>query len=340
MGIRLQPRVGDLVDRFEQFRRPLTGQRGDVEDLRVVEELHLLAQLVVEPLREILAAPLHQVPLVGGDDDAAPGLLRLAGDRRVLVGRPLDRIDDEHGDVGLRDRAARDEDADSTPPARPRATRPARRIPAVSRIRNVRFCHLRIASTVSRVVPGMALTIDRSSFSNRFSSDDFPTFGRPTIATLVSASRAGAGASLLPSGKRAIDLVQQVTDPLPVLRGNLDDRLEAEGVELDRSAPRAAVVGLVDRDQDGGADDPGGAGDLFVPGHQPLASVHNEDDEIRRRNRLPAVFDHQFVEGIAARPEHAPGVHERKLVPCHSAGWAMVSRVVPATGATMARRVR
>src|SRR5262245_51462968 len=29
----------------------------------------------------------------------------------------------------------------------------------------------------------------------------------------------------------------------------------------------------------------------------------------------------------------------KKGLPCHSAGWAMVSRVVPATGVTMARRV-
>ena len=28
-----------------------------------------------------------------------------------------------------------------------------------------------------------------------------------------------------------------------------------------------------------------------------------------------------------------------KRLPCHFAGWAMVSRVVPATGATIARRV-
>ena len=130
-----------------------------MEDLRVVEELHLLPELVVEPLRKILAAPLHQVPLVDGDDHAAAGLLGCPGNRRVLVGRALDGVNEEDGHVGLRDGALGDQHAHRLD-IPPRATRPARRIPAVSRIRKVRFCHFRIESTVSRVVPGMALTID------------------------------------------------------------------------------------------------------------------------------------------------------------------------------------
>ena len=36
---------------------------------------------------------------------------------------------------------------------------------------------------MSRVVPGISLTIDRSSRSSRLSSDDLPTLGRPTMAT-------------------------------------------------------------------------------------------------------------------------------------------------------------
>jgi hypothetical protein len=59
-------------------------------------------------------------------------------------------------------------------------------MPAVSTILNVRWCHLSIASTVSLVVPGISLTIDRSSLSRRLRSDDFPVFGRPTMATAVS----------------------------------------------------------------------------------------------------------------------------------------------------------
>ncbi len=101
----------------------------------------------------------------------------------------------------------------STWPAR--ATRPGRRMPAVSRILNVRFCHLSTASTVSRVVPGMSLTIARSSFSNRLSKDDLPTFGRPTIATRVSRSFTGSGASRVPSGNRATISSSRSPTPWP-----------------------------------------------------------------------------------------------------------------------------
>ena len=67
----------------------------------------------------------------------------------------------------------------------PRATRPGRRIPAVSTIRKRRRCHASGESIASRVVPGMSLTSTRSSLSSRLTSDDLPTFGRPTMATVV-----------------------------------------------------------------------------------------------------------------------------------------------------------
>ena len=59
-------------------------------------------------------------------------------------------------------------------------------MPAVSTIRNVRLCHCSSVSMASRVVPGMSLTISRSSRSSRFTSDDLPTLGRPTMATAIS----------------------------------------------------------------------------------------------------------------------------------------------------------
>ena len=44
----------------------------------------------------------------------------------------------------------------------------------------------RPVSTESRVVPGIGETITRSSPTRRFTSEDLPTFGRPTIAIRVS----------------------------------------------------------------------------------------------------------------------------------------------------------
>ena len=106
------------------------------------------------------------------------------------------------------------------------ATRPARLMPAVSTMRKVRWRHFRTASTVSRVVPGVSLTIDRSSWSSRLRSDDFPTLGRPTMATAVSS---GSGrARRRRAGSRCDDLVEQVADAFAVLGRHLDHRLESE----------------------------------------------------------------------------------------------------------------
>ena len=125
-----------------------------------------------------------------------------------------------------------------------RATRPGRRIPAVSTILKFRRCHVSIASTVSRVVPGMSLTIDRSSRSIRFSNDDLPTLGRPTMATAIGSVSAGAP-RLAARGQPADHFVEQIAGALAVLGGDLHDRLEAEPIELDRPAACALVVGLV-----------------------------------------------------------------------------------------------
>lgn len=57
------------------------------------------------------------------------------------------------------------------------------RIPAVSMNRNVVPWMSIVSSTVSRVVPGISLTIALSVCSNVLSRRDLPTFGRPTMAT-------------------------------------------------------------------------------------------------------------------------------------------------------------
>ncbi len=146
-----------------------------------------MPRLLVELLRVLRAAILHEIPLVRDDHDAAAGLVGLAADRRVLIGRAGARVDDERDDVRVADRLLRAGDADhlDRPPL---ATRPGRRMPAVSTMRNRRRCQMSGLSIASRVVPGMSLTITRSSRSSRFTSDDLPTFGRPTIATRRSRS--------------------------------------------------------------------------------------------------------------------------------------------------------
>ena len=63
-----------------------------------------------------------------------------------------------------------------------------RRSPAVSTSTNVVSPRVSTVSIVSRVVPGTSETITRSSPSSAFRSDDFPTLGRPRIATRIASS--------------------------------------------------------------------------------------------------------------------------------------------------------
>ena len=104
----------------------------------------------------------------------------------------------------------------------PRATRPGRLIPAVSTMRNCLRCHVNMASTESLVVPGTSETIIRSSLSSRFTSDDLPAFGRPTIATAVS-RRSSSEVTRGASGKRRNDGVHQFAHARAVLGADLDD---------------------------------------------------------------------------------------------------------------------
>ena len=57
-------------------------------------------------------------------------------------------------------------------------------------------------STASRVVPGASCTIERSSPMRRLNSVDFPTFGRPRIATRTSPTSSSDASASVGSGKR------------------------------------------------------------------------------------------------------------------------------------------
>ena len=161
------------------------------------------------------------------------------------------------------------------------------------------------------MVPGISDTIIRSSRSSRLTSDDLPALGRPTIATAVS-SRSGSTSAVTRAGASARqpldDLVHQLADALPVLGADLDDRVEAEPVQLERPAARAPIVGLVDRQDRRRRPRPDGGGNVLVAGHQPLAAVDDEHDEVRRPQRAPAALDHQLVQRILAGAEHPAGV--------------------------------
>ena len=117
------------------------------------------------------------------------------------------------------------------------------------------------------------------------------------MATAVSSGSTGR----VPAGRQPLDdLVEQVPDALAVLGRDLDDRLEAELVELDRPAAGPLVVGLVDRHEDRHGRRPEPRGNLLVPRNEPLASIDDEHDDVRRFERAPAGQDDELVERIGA----------------------------------------
>ena len=66
------------------------------------------------------------------------------------------------------------------------------------------------------------------------------------------------------------------------------------------------------------------ARDPLVAGEQALASIDQQHQQVRAGNRSPALLDDQLMQRIFALA---------------TTGRASASRVVPATGATMARRL-
>ncbi len=106
--------------------------------------------------------------------------------------------------------------------------------------------------------------------------------------------------------------VEEIADALPVLRGNLHDRLEPELVEIERARLRALVVGLVDRDDDRPPFRADGLGDFEVGRHQPLASIDDEHEDGGIFERAPPVLEHLLLERILALAEHAGRVGQQK----------------------------
>ena len=164
-------------------------------------------------------------------------------------------------------------------------------------------------SIVSRVVPGTSETITRSSPTSAFRSDDFPTFGRPRIATRIASS------PTIPSsrpGSRDDDVVEQVARPVAVERGERHRVAEPEPVELDGVEVAARVVDLV-REHDhrlaGRAQD---RRELLVARRDPGPRVDDEEDEVGLADRGARLLGD-------VPPERAP-CPPRRPRPCRRAG--------------------
>ena len=86
-----------------------------------------------------------------------------------------------------------------------------------------------------------------------------------------------------------------------MLGGDLEDRVDAEPVELERAVARALVVELVHRQQDRPARRAQLGGDRLVPADETLPAIRHEDQQIRSLDGALPLDDHEFVKRILAR---------------------------------------
>ena len=185
------------------------------------------------------------------------GVLGRAGDGAVLIGGTDGRIDHEHDDVGALDRALGQQHADRFDSA---TSTPC---PACE-CRRYRQCGTCADATAASNRPNRAwcpAPQTRSSdlrAADRFTSDDLPALGRPTIAIAVSVSsahrrlpqvlrrrssesrsRRGLSSSFLTiSSSRSPTAVA-------MLGADLNHGVEAEAVEFERAALRARRSSLL-----------------------------------------------------------------------------------------------
>ena len=181
VGTRLRRRSVDRERRIEDLADALAGVRADRQDGREVEERGVRAEpgdVLVERPAGLL---LDEVPLVDREHEAdalvddVPATWASCAASPSVASRT--RTQTSARPMALSARSAEKRSASG-----PEATFPRRRMPAVSTSRTVRPSHSSVVSIASRVVPGTSLTMTRSSPRSALSSDDLPTFGRPTIA--------------------------------------------------------------------------------------------------------------------------------------------------------------
>ncbi len=99
-----------------------------------------------------------------------------------------------------------------------------------------------------------------------------------------------------------------------MFRGDLDDRLEAEFVELHRSPARPLVVRLVDRHQHRHGRLAKDVCDLLVARDQTLASVHDEHDDVRGFQRPSPVHHDKLMQRILVCAEHPASIDKAERV--------------------------
>ena len=163
----------------------------------------------------------------------------------------------------------------------------------------------------------MLLTSTRSSRARKFTSEDFPTFGRPTIAIAISVSSSLAVTGrAAPPGSIEMTLVEQIADPEPMLGGDPEHRLQTQPMDIICSSLGPRPLDLVDGydHRDAGLANP--LGDVVICRNETVSSaIDQQQDKICRFEGTEPLARDLGVERISARPKQAPGVNEHELRP-------------------------
>ncbi len=218
-------------------------------------------------------------------------------------------------------------------------------MPAVSTMRSCRPRHRSTSSTASRVVPGRSLTRTRSSRRRRLTSDDLPTFGRPTIATATSAGWLSVSSNLCssasrPRGNRSTTGSSRSPTPMPCSaeisttesnpsRWNSPTRTCARrsSVLLTATTTGAPVLRSVSATSRSAG---------TRPSRPSTTKITTSAEAIPRRPRSTT----SACSGSALAPNIPPVSMSRKDTPCHSASAPTRSLVVPGISVTIAFRDR
>jgi hypothetical protein len=111
------------------------------------------------------------------------------------------------------------------------------------------------------------------------------------------------------------DAVKQIADALAMLRADFKDRIDSELIEVERAGARPPIVHLVDGEQQRAIGLARDAGDLAIPGHEALAAVGDEHQEIRLGERALPPVEHQRVQRILAGAKHPSRINELEATP-------------------------
>ena len=159
---------------------------------------------------------------------------------------------------------------------------------------------------LSRVVPGVSLTMTRSSPRMAFVSIDLPTFGRPTMA--MDSAVDGSATRCLRQHVR--DHVHEVADAHAVQRADGDRLAQTELVELDGGLTPELALRLVGDEEHRPVDVSQPVGDVAIGGGQAVLAVDNEEHDLRFRCGHLYLGSHKLAVRQRAVHEQPAGIDE------------------------------